>query len=782
LNGFKVLETGPRLASAVSGRLFAELGADVIKVEPPGGTPDRRRGPAVNAGDVGGIFLSQNLSKRGIELDLNHPSDKACFESLARDADLVVSSWHPAEMQAQGIGSGELEKMAPSSVIAYLTPFGMSGPRSLYRGSDLVVFHSSGLAKSLIGPVHDPESTPPVRAAGEQSEFVSGVATACAAMLGLFRKETGGGAAVIDVSMQEALSFMEVMGLAAPAFGNPGRPRRMKRRPGPNLTILPASDGFIAISPREQHQWKQWLGVLGDPEWGNEPRFATRALREENSEAIYELLAEWSSKYKKMDLFRIAQENHVPCFPLMNPAEHIESEQLKSRSFFRQVQTGENRSCLLPGIPYKTCDEDVTTVKPYLLHAPGSSPPLSWLVQAVNSSLPSGTVAQGNGELPLKGVRVADLSWVIAGPTCTRFFASMGAEIVKVETSSRPDPGRVGQLHDVLGQGKLGITLNLKTREGSEAIKKLISGCDIVVENFAPGVMDRLGLGWDVLKKLRPDLVMVSASGTGQTGPTRHVAAYGTLLQVYTGFAGQNGYKGQAPAIGMAWADPLCGMLLAFSATAALNKSRKTGEGRRIDFSMVEAMLSTMPGPLLEYQLTGKQSEPPGNDDELFSPHGVYHCNEEDTWVAVAVTDQSEWASLASVIGAPEGAGLWDLDTRRLRSVEIDSLIEVWTRSKSASSAMDELQKNGVPAAASVATASLLDDAHLNERGFFKTLTDREGVERKMPTLPWQWSGGEEPQYGRPPGLGSDTAKVLRELLGYSEYEIASMEASGALQ
>ena len=409
-----------------------------------------------------------------------------------------------------------------------------------------------------------------------------------------------------------------------------------------------------------------------------------------------------------------------------------------------------------------------------------SAADISWVERSIsNNDQPVGDFSRSN--LPLKGVRVADLSWVIAGPTCTRYLASMGAEVVKVETSSRPDPGRAGQLHDVLGQGKLGITLNLKSEDGLAAIKTLVAKSDIIVENFAPGVMERLGLGWDVLKEINPRLVMISASGTGQSGPTRHYAAYGTLLQIYTGFAGLNGYSEHPPSIGMAWADPLCGMLLAHAAVAALRSSRNTSEGSHIDFSMVEAVLATMPGPLIEYQLTGIRSERSGNTDENFYPHGAFKAFGDDSWVAIAVTDQDQWKTLAKIVDAP--ADLMGLDTeeRRLRSDVVEKLINAWISSIAPEKAMEILQEAGVPASASFTSEQLTSSHHLNERGFFEMLDDRNGESRLMPTLPWHWDGDINLNFGRPPDLGGDTRFVLRSILGYSDEDIDRMEKAGAL-
>ncbi len=221
---------------------------------------------------------------------------------------------------------------------------------------------------------------------------------------------------------------------------------------------------------------------------------------------------------------------------------------------------------------------------------------------------------------PLSGVRVLDFSWVIAGPTATRYLAAMGAEVIKVEAPGRGDPGRASELHTVLGQGKRGVVLDLKKPEAIDAARRLAASCDVLVENFATGVMDRLGLGADALREVNPELIYVSASGLGRTGPEARAVAYGTLLQCYSGFAGLNRHPEIPPRVGMAWLDPMCGLMLAFVTAAALWSRDRSGEVARIDFSMLEAMLWTMAAPLVEAQL-GNQPLPVGNLSQTHAPH-----------------------------------------------------------------------------------------------------------------------------------------------------------------
>ena len=221
-------------------------------------------------------------------------------------------------------------------------------------------------------------------------------------------------------------------------------------------------------------------------------------------------------------------------------------------------------------------------------------------------------LASTKGPLPLSGVRVLDFSWVIAGPTATRYLAAMGAEVIKIEAPGRGDPGRASELHTVLGQAKKSIVLDLKKPEAVAIAKALAAKSDVLVENFATGVMDRLGLGAEALHAVAPNLIYISASGLGRTGPELHAVAYGTLLQCYAGFAGLNRHPGVPPRVGMAWLDPMCGLMLAFI-TAASVWRRRTGAVARVDFSMIEAMLWTMAEPLLQEQVPEMQLPEPGS-------------------------------------------------------------------------------------------------------------------------------------------------------------------------
>ena len=381
-------------------------------------------------------------------------------------------------------------------------------------------------------------------------------------------------------------------------------------------------------------------------------------------------------------------------------------------------------------------------------------------------------------ELPLSGVRVIDLSWIIAGPTATRFLAAMGAEVIKVGSARRPDPSTRGAAFQVYNQSKLYCALNISNLSGLELAKLLISTADVVIENFAAGVIERLGLGYDVIRAERPDIIMVSSSGTGHSGPDRDYVAYGSLLQYYTGWNSISGYPGGEPIKGGLWADPWVGMELAMVTVAALNHRAVTGQGQYVDFSMAEALTASIPAALLDYQMSGQAREPMGNRDAVHAPHDVYRCEGNDRWIAVAVTTGEEWRALCEVIGRPDLASNPAYETaegRREHQDCIDAAISAWTTEHDVFEAMRLLQGAGVPAGPSQNSSQVFKDSQLGEGGYFTRVTTGDGRSRRLPGIGWRMEGGPEPRLTAAPTLGQHNAFVYGELLGLPDAVVSHM-------
>lgn len=386
----------------------------------------------------------------------------------------------------------------------------------------------------------------------------------------------------------------------------------------------------------------------------------------------------------------------------------------------------------------------------------------------------------GAGSLPLRGVRVLDLSWIIAGPTATRFLAMMGADVIKVGSARRPDPSTRGAPFQAYNQSKLYAALNISTQEGLALALRLAAVCDVVVENFAAGVIERLGLGYEALRRENPSVIMVSSSGTGHSGPDKDYVAYGSLLQYYTGWNSISGNPGGEPIKGGLWADPWVGMELAMVAVAALNHRAASGEGQYVDFSMAEALTAGIPEALLDYQMNGVEREPRGNADAQYAPHNVYHCRGNDRWVAVAVTNSDEWLALCGVIGRGDLAGdarLAEASGRKADEGRIDDAISDWAAGYDDYEAARLLQEAGVPAAPYLEPERVFRDPQLRESGFFARRQASDGEERDLPGLGWRLADAPEPHITAAPALGDHNDYVYRELLGLPESEIARLTA-----
>jgi crotonobetainyl-CoA:carnitine CoA-transferase CaiB-like acyl-CoA transferase len=483
---------------------------------------------------------------------------------------------------------------------------------------------------------------------------------------------------------------------------------------------------------------------MGSPDWGNDPRFATKPDRVANWDALHALMSAWSRHYGKQWIADAAQAAHVPSFPLREPAEQLNSPQLEHRQFWRRID-----------------------LRGWGVKAPG--PPFG--LQVITAS--GNSDDDGDGPMPLSGIRVLDFSWVIAGPTATRYLAAMGAEVIKVEAPGRGDPGRGSKVHTVLGQAKRSVVLDLKKPEAIAIARALAARSNVVVENFATGVMDRLGLGADDLQALNPDLLYLSASGLGRTGPEARAVAYGTLLQCYAGFAGLNRHPDVPPRVGLAWLDPMCGLMLAFIVAAGLWQRRRARGVARIDFSMIEAMLWTMAEPLLATQLAAPP-QPRGNESPRHAPHSVYRCAGEDDWVSLVTTTDAEWRNLCALVPGLASMAELGFGERQKLQETIDQALATWLRLKPATAAEAELLRAGIPAAALANSRDLLNSNHLKERGFWEPYG--AGT---LPGLPWQASFGRTS--GPAPQLGADTDTVLTEVLDLSADEIAALHRSGAL-
>ena len=381
----------------------------------------------------------------------------------------------------------------------------------------------------MLGPVADGDALPPIRAGGHQAEFAAGLAAATATLMALYRRRLTGAGCRVEVSAFEAMVTQLISALANCAFDKPPPPRVVPDSKASEATapvvsvggVLPCRDGYVAISPREDAQWARWVELMGRPAWAEEPRFQTREGREWHFRELWELVGQWTRSHAKHDVARWGQEHRIPCFPVNTVRDLFNDAHLKFRRFFNEIEHPVAGRLTYPGVPYRFSHLTLPlTARPaprlgehnerFLEQSP-TPPPISSKDRAARTS----------DRLPLHGVRVVDLSWIIAGPTAARFLAMMGAEVIKVGSARRPDPSIRGAPFQTYNQSKRSCALNIATPAGLSLAKQLISLSDVVIENFAAGVIERLGLGYDVLRAIKPDLIMVSSSAPGTAGRTR---------------------------------------------------------------------------------------------------------------------------------------------------------------------------------------------------------------------------------------------------------------------
>jgi benzylsuccinate CoA-transferase BbsF subunit len=409
---------------------------------------------------------------------------------------------------------------------------------------------------------------------------------------------------------------------------------------------------------------------------------------------------------------------------------------------------------------------------------------------------------------PLSGIKVADFTWVWAGPYCTLQLAHMGAEVIRIETKTRPCVTRMlppwpDGIFDGLNksgyfnqynQGKKSLSLNFRHPEAKEIAWRLIKESDVVVNNFAAGVMDKLGFGYEEIRKVKPNTIMISLSGYGDTGPYREYVAYGPAQVPLSGLSSLTGYKGFPPMhAGFSYADPNAGIHGAFAILTALIHRHKTGEGQFIDMSQWECAMDVLAEGILEYTFNGREPERNGNRDPFMAPHGIFKCLDLpekvmdvtiDQWVSIVCATDDEWARLARAVGRPELADDPRFKTfaaRKKNEDEAEAIITQWTSTRRVAYVVELLQSAGVAAAACADNKYLTEDPNLNARGYFVDLKHPEvGVKRHC-GIPWRMSGTPCEVKAPAPCLGQHTDELLTGMFGYSAAEVAALRNKGAL-
>ena len=526
--------------------------------------------------------------------------------------------------------------------------------------------------------------------------------------------------------------------------------------------------------------------------------FADRQNWFDNRDRLVEILTDWCAERTKDEIFRAGQELRIPVTPVNDAADLVSSSQLGDRSWFQEINHPTAGSSVMPGFPYvfSGTPSNIRCPAPTLDQDSGFN-----FVSSDRSFQPlerEKTVQLGHitGCASLSGVRVLELTANWAGPLAARHLADLGAEVIKIEAPDRPAtrggryPGGDPFKHhynraayfNKLNRNKLGITLNLNDEAGRELFLRLVAESDVVLENNSPRVMRNFDLQYPVLREVNPEIIMVSISGFGQTGPDRDYVAYGANVEASCGLAAATGYSDDDRPYRstLFYADPVTGAHAAIAALAALHHREATGEGQYVDISLHENGITFFPEAILEYTVKGSLARRRGNRHPLYAPQGCYPSYGDDSWLALCVRTLEEWKSLAGIIGRPDMAKAPVLSTsegRRARHDELDNAISEWTSQYDHNEAAAKLQRVGVPAAPVLANWEMVSNPHFHARNFYIPMEHSEMGVFPYPGMPWKLSETPGVVRAASPLYGEHNSYVFRGLLDLNEEELAPLYA-----
>ncbi len=793
IEGVRVLDLTDR-PGHMCGRLLADLGADVVKVETPSGDPSRHMPPYADGrpGPERSLdFLNLNANKRSVVLDLESSRGRESFLGLVRNADAVLETFPPGVMEEMGLGYEVLERANPGLVVASITGFGLTGPYSWFQAPPIVCSAMGGVMALCGSPDREPLSEP-----GDVPYDLAASFAAYGVLLALRQRDRGGRGQRVEVSCQEVLAaqqhvvvnyssnstFLERAGSRTPLGG------------GMPYGIYPASDGYchlVVISTPHWRSFVEWMGspdVLVDPLWDN------RHIRIGSQELIESLAMDFTRQAPKDRLFSEGQAHHITVGPVNRPDEFTRDAHFLEREMLEDLRhpvVGDHRLVRPPFRLSETPGRLVT-----------AAPELGRHTEEVTRAWgprpsPGGRSEPGAAALPLDGVRVLDFTQAIAGPYLARLLAENGAEVIKVESRSHQQRGRASPNLDPrvvlqqrvtfneMNRNKRCVTVDMGTEEGRRIVKELVPHCDLVLENFSPRVMDRWGMGYEDLKELREDVIMVRLPGFGITGPYRDYVGLAAVAMGITGMYHLWSYPDRDEPEGPpVWTpDYLSAAFGGVAIMAALHHRDRTGRGQLVEMSQVDATAFALGAVYLDYMTNGRVPEPMGNGHRFFAPHGAFRCRGEDAWCVIAVRDEGEWQALCRALGSPAWSSdqrFATMDGRLENRDELAGHIREWTRDHTPHQAMRILQGAGVPAGAVQNGEQLFHDPHLRERGFIVGVQESDVGVVEYPGLFVRLSDTSG-RIGRCHGLGEDNAHVFGTLLGMPDEEIRRLEESGIL-
>ena len=822
LDGLRVLDFSRVLSGPMATMVMADLGAHVIKVEDLEGSDVTRHNPPYVNGESH-YFLSLNRNKESLAIDLKRPEGREIALRLAEQSDVVVENFRPGVADRLGLGHAALSALNPRLVYCSIAGFGQTGPWRNKTAFDLIIQALTG-AVAVTG---EPDR-PPVKMGLPLADELSAMFCTIAALAGLEQRERTGRGTYLDTSMFDVgVSLLSYMANVYFATGESAQ-RLGSRHP----TIYPynafeTKDGHIVVAAFTQVFWRKFCKVLGRDDLPENSRYATFADRHRHRPelgATLEAIMRTRTTAEWEEALRIGD---VPHGPVNSVAQAVEMEQTKVRGMVVEMDHPVAGRLRTLGTPFHfdfegkgqfqaECrpspvigqhtrailrdllgyDEEriahlasdkvvrISEISGETLARPRAAP-----APAVHTPAAPGTAASGNAsmDLPLAGLRVIDLTRMFAGPYGTQILADLGAEIIKLEEPRVGDPTRrnipfikeESTYFMAVNRGKKSVQIDLKTEGGRKVMLDLVAKADVVIDNYRVGVMDRLGLSYQALREINPDIIVCAISGFGQTGPLRDKISFDLVNQAMAGTMAITGEEGRPPVrIGLPAGDLNGGIFSALAILAALHCRRRTGKGSHIDLGLHDLLVALLGYVAQLYLVTGESPRPVGSGHHHIAPYGAFEAS--DGYFVIAAFSQEFWIKFATTIGCPElseDPRFRTIDARKDHKEELHAIIEPVLRTDTVENWLKRLDAGDVPCArvASVSEVLTSEQAIAREMVFD---FDHPAVGRvRSVGLPFRADGALWRTHEPPPMLGQHTAEVLSSLLGYSDEHIAQLRA-----
>lgn len=822
LDGLRVIELARNVAGPYAGKHLADQGADVVKVEPINGDPSRLFGPFPEGNrhpERSGLFLHLNRGKRSMVVDALTEEGGSIIRELVTDADVLIEDCSPGEPAQWGWGWDELSAINPSLVMTSITPYGQTGPYRHFRGSELTL-------QALGGPLYTNghESRYPLKLAGHFAHYHAGLMATVATLMALRRAEGSGHGDWIDLAVYECQAacrdrqcvYLTIAGYSGMSVG---RQRSAAARMGAG--VRRCNDGYVNIMGAA-NRLPRLLELIGRGDLANTPGLRNPAgtVPKELFDELEGAYSEWLARRDKADVVEMARDSGLIAGPV-NTIENVMADpHFSARNIWEDIEHPETGKLRYPGRPF------VMGASPTM--PPRRAPLLgehSEALQPRGSTTAPRTRADRDvrfAELPMANLRVAEITVVWAGPHVTQLLGDWGADVIRVEPVNKPQPYTRGmedvpsdaQAQALSAQGiptrlagnspgndpwnrnaafnsharnKRGMTCDIMSEQGRGDLLRLLSTCDILVENNVPSTMDKARITWKELHALNPRLIWLRMPAFALEGPHRNLRAFGLHVEAMVGHTHLRGYPGESPELlseSLA-SDGVAGVQGAVALLMALRHRERTGEGQLIEMPLTEGFLPTFGEFILAHSMNGEDTPTQGNRHPWHAPHNVYPCAGDDHWIAVDVATDGEFVALLATLGADVLATDRRFSSAAARQQHRDALdqeLTALTVSRDKEELFIALQRAGVCAAPVRKATEVLADEHLNARGLFQTLpTGDAGTPYPYPGLSFRMLRTPNRLRTGPVRLGEHNAELYQGLLGYTDEAYAELVASGVV-